>query len=74
MSICTSCGHENREEARFCDECGTPSTGVALGGKPEEAISALQLAADRYERQGNLVSTERAHTRLAELEAAVARG
>ena len=73
MSVCTSCGHENREEARFCDECGTPSTGVALWGEPEEVINALQLAADRYERKGNLVSAERAHTRLAELEAAVAR-
>jgi class 3 adenylate cyclase/tetratricopeptide (TPR) repeat protein len=40
---------------------------VRLGGKPDEAVSALEHALDRYERKGNLVSAHRARTRLAEL-------
>ena len=34
-------------------------------GKPDEAAAALEQALERYERKGNLVSTERAQTRLA---------
>jgi hypothetical protein len=35
--------------------------------KPDEAVAALEQALDRYKRKGNLVSTERARGRLAEL-------
>jgi class 3 adenylate cyclase/tetratricopeptide (TPR) repeat protein len=24
VSVCASCGHDNRESARFCEECGSP--------------------------------------------------
>jgi tetratricopeptide (TPR) repeat protein len=41
---------------------------LRLGGKPDEAAAALEQALGRYERKGNLVSAERARTRLAELQ------
>jgi class 3 adenylate cyclase len=40
---------------------------LLLAGKPEESRAALEQALDRYQRKGNLVSTQRAQTRLAEL-------
>jgi len=41
VSICTSCGHENREEARFCDECGTPSAGVVAAREQRKTVTVL---------------------------------
>jgi hypothetical protein len=41
---------------------------LLLAGKPGEAAAALEQALARYERKGNLVSTQRARTRLAELQ------
>jgi class 3 adenylate cyclase/tetratricopeptide (TPR) repeat protein len=38
-----------------------------LAGNREEAAAALEQAVDRYERKGNLVSAQRARTRLAEV-------
>jgi tetratricopeptide (TPR) repeat protein len=46
---------------------------LLLTGKPDEAATALGQALERYERKGNLVSTQRARTRLAELRAAAPR-
>jgi tetratricopeptide (TPR) repeat protein len=46
---------------------------LLLAGKPDEAATALEQALARYERKGNLVSTQRAQTRLAELQAAASR-
>jgi tetratricopeptide (TPR) repeat protein len=46
---------------------------LLLAGKPDEAAAALEQALERYERKGNLVSTQRAQTRLAELRAAAPR-
>jgi tetratricopeptide (TPR) repeat protein len=40
---------------------------LLLGGKHDEAVVALEQALERYERKGNLVSAQRARTRLAEL-------
>jgi class 3 adenylate cyclase/tetratricopeptide (TPR) repeat protein len=40
---------------------------LLLGGKIDEAITALEHAAERYERKGNIVSTRRARARLAEI-------
>ena len=41
---------------------------LLLGGKPDEAVAALEQALDRYERKGNLVSGASARgTRLAAL-------
>ncbi len=42
---------------------------LLLAGKADEAIAALEQALERYERKGNLVSTRRAQTRLAEMRA-----
>ena len=46
---------------------------LVLTGKPTEAASALEQALERYKRKGNLVSTQRAQARLAELRAAAPR-
>ncbi len=46
---------------------------LILTGKPIEAASALEQALERYERKGNLVSTQRAQTRLDELRRAAPR-
>ena len=40
---------------------------LLLVGEPDEAAAALEQALARYERKGNLVSTQRAQTRLVEL-------
>ena len=41
---------------------------LALAGKRDQAAAALEHALERYERKGNLVSAQRAQTRLAELQ------
>ena len=41
---------------------------LVLGGKPHEAAAALEQALARYQRKGNLVSTQRVQTRLVELQ------
>jgi Tetratricopeptide repeat len=46
---------------------------LLLTGKPDEAAAALEQALERHERKGNLVSAQRALTRLAELRAAAPR-
>jgi hypothetical protein len=40
---------------------------LLLARKPEEAVAVLEEAVERYERKGNLVSTRRTRTRLAEI-------
>jgi class 3 adenylate cyclase len=46
---------------------------LALAGKPDEAASALEQALERYERKESRVSAQRAHERLAKLQAATPR-
>jgi tetratricopeptide (TPR) repeat protein len=46
---------------------------LVLGGKPDGAVEALEAAAERYERKGNLVSARSARARLAELQDQAAR-
>jgi tetratricopeptide (TPR) repeat protein len=46
---------------------------LLLGGKPDEAAVALEQALARYQRKGNLVSTQHTRTRLAELQHAAPR-
>jgi tetratricopeptide (TPR) repeat protein len=46
---------------------------LSLADRPKEAAEALEQALERYERKGNLVSTQRAQTRLAELQHAAPR-
>jgi tetratricopeptide (TPR) repeat protein len=40
---------------------------LSLAGRPQEAAAALGQALERYERKGNVVSTQRAQARLIEL-------
>ena len=46
---------------------------LSLADRPKEAAEALEQALERYERKGNLVSAQRAQTRLAELQDAAPR-
>ena len=46
---------------------------LALAGRADEAAAALEQALKRYERKGNVVSTQRTRTQLAELRAAAPR-
>ena len=46
---------------------------LLLAGKPDDAAAAFKQALECYERKGNLVSAERARTRLAELREAASR-
>jgi hypothetical protein len=40
---------------------------LLLDGQRDEAVAALEMAIDRYERKGNLVSARHARARLAAL-------
>ncbi len=40
---------------------------LLLSGKPAEAVAALEQARARYERKGNIVSTQRTQARLADI-------
>jgi hypothetical protein len=42
---------------------------LSLADRPKEAAEALEQALVRYKSKGNLVSTQRAQMRLAELQA-----
>jgi hypothetical protein len=46
---------------------------VSLAGRTHEAAEALEQALARYERQGNVVMSERTRTRLAEFRQAAPR-
>ncbi|HEY8764784.1 MAG TPA: tetratricopeptide repeat protein, partial [Solirubrobacteraceae bacterium] len=65
------------EETDMLDTQGDTHADLAevllLAGKPDEAAAALEQALERYERKGNLVSAQRAQTRLAELQHAAPR-
>jgi class 3 adenylate cyclase/tetratricopeptide (TPR) repeat protein len=65
------------EETDFLDGQGDANADLAevllLTGKADEAAAALEQALERYERKGNLVSAQRAQTRLAELQDAASR-
>jgi class 3 adenylate cyclase len=41
MAVCTSCGAENREEARFCDSCGAPLATVAPTRELRKTVTVL---------------------------------
>jgi hypothetical protein len=41
---------------------------LLLGGKADEAVTALEQALERYERKGNLVMAGRARARLIALQ------
>jgi hypothetical protein len=65
------------EETHLLNGQGNANADLAevllLTGKPDEAAAALEQALKHYERKGNRVSTQRAQTRLAELQNAAPR-
>ena len=48
---CPRCQHENRPQAKFCEECGSPLNGLALSTRPHAVLKARgrkpQASADR---------------------------
>jgi uncharacterized membrane protein YvbJ len=44
MNACPTCGHDNREGARFCDECGTKLEAAPLG--EERRVCTIVFWAD----------------------------
>jgi class 3 adenylate cyclase len=46
MSVCPSCGHHNREHARFCDACGALLLAGGLESTREERKVVTVLFAD----------------------------
>src|SRR5918911_3985106 len=41
MPACVSCGRENREGARFCDECGAPLARLAAAAEARKPVTIL---------------------------------
>jgi class 3 adenylate cyclase len=41
MSVCPSCGHENREQARFCDSCGAPLAAPEAPREERKVVTVL---------------------------------
>jgi two-component system NtrC family sensor kinase len=41
---CPRCQHENRPQARFCEECGTPLTAANPGGTPAPSYAKITSA------------------------------
>jgi class 3 adenylate cyclase/tetratricopeptide (TPR) repeat protein len=41
MAICTNCGHQNREQAKFCEECGTPLGAGLASGEQRKTVTVL---------------------------------
>src|SRR5437773_11713831 len=41
---CASCGHENRDDARFCDACGAPLAVAAEVAREERKVVTLLFA------------------------------
>jgi class 3 adenylate cyclase/tetratricopeptide (TPR) repeat protein len=66
------CDHSDRLDTQG-DAYADLAEVLVLAGKPAEAASALGQALERYERKGNVVSTQLAHARLVELRAAAPR-
>jgi hypothetical protein len=41
---CPGCQHENRPQAKFCEECGTPLTAANPGGTPAPSYAEITSA------------------------------
>ena len=41
MPACPSCGHENGDRARFCEECGSPLDAVSLSREQRKTVTVL---------------------------------
>jgi len=44
VSICSSCGHDNRELARFCDACGAPLAAEQSPAREERKVVTVLFA------------------------------
>jgi len=41
VTVCTSCGVENRDEARFCDSCGAPLADAVATRELRKTVTVL---------------------------------
>jgi len=41
VAICASCGHENSERAKFCEECGAALAGAPTGREQRKTVTVL---------------------------------
>lgn len=41
MLVCSNCGAENREGARFCDSCGAPLAEAAPAREVRKVVTVL---------------------------------
>jgi class 3 adenylate cyclase len=41
MLVCSSCGAENRESARFCDACGAPLAEAVTAREVRKVVTVL---------------------------------
>jgi class 3 adenylate cyclase/tetratricopeptide (TPR) repeat protein len=41
VTICTSCGHDNSERAKFCEECGAPVAPAGSSREQRKTVTAL---------------------------------
>jgi len=77
VDACPQCGRDSRQSARCCESCA-----LALASSPARreqrktvtvlfcdltGSTALEQALERFRRKGNLVMTQSAHDRLAEI-------
>ena len=64
MQLCPHCGHNNREGTLFCEECGRPLFGDALGAAtatkqlqnvPDELGMKATWGTARFNREGSII-------------------
>ena len=41
MTICASCGHENSESAKFCQECAAPLAAAPASREQRKTVTVL---------------------------------
>jgi len=51
MPFCTTCGHENSEEARFCSRCGAPLRTGSDSQTSTISLHAIEVPADTDQAQ-----------------------
>ncbi|MGA7913207.1 MAG: adenylate/guanylate cyclase domain-containing protein [Candidatus Dormiibacterota bacterium] len=44
MNLCSTCGHENQESAKFCSDCGAPLAAAAVSAREERKVVTVLFA------------------------------
>ena len=64
MLVCASCGHENSEGAKFCEECGFP-LGAARSQEQRKTVTVLFCDLAGSTALGETIDPERLRALLA---------